>query len=107
MVIAIVAIKALGYAVSLGGGIRGEPIFPATFLGVGVGVLFTLVSSGAAVSPLATAMIRLPFTSALLALLLIGSAGIEVVPITILGAVVGAIVQQQFDELDKKDTRMN
>jgi glycopeptide antibiotics resistance protein len=52
-------------------------------------------------------MIRLPFTSALLALLLIGSAGIEVVPITILGAVVGAIVQQQFDELDKKDTQMN
>lgn len=115
VVIAIVAIKALGYAVSLGGGMRGGPIFPATFLGVGVGVLFALAFSGAAVSPLATAgiaatataMIRLPFTSAMLALLLIGGAGMEVAPFAILGAIVGFIVRQQFDAFNAKRTQVH
>lgn len=115
VVIAIVALKALGYAISLGGGMRGGPIFPATFLGVGVGVLFALIFSGADVSPLATAgiaatataMIRLPFTSAMLALLLIGGAGMEVAPFAIIGAVVGFIVRQQFDAFDAKRTQTN
>lgn len=105
VVVAIVLIKAIGYAISLGSGMRGGPIFPATFLGVGVGVLFALLFSGTAVSPMAaagiaataTAMIRLPFTSAMLALLLIGGAGMEVAPFAIIGAVVGFIVRQWLD----------
>ena len=112
VVIAIVVIKALGYSISLGGGMRGGPIFPATFLGVGVGVLFALIFPMTAVSPLAaagiaataTAMIRLPFTSAMLALLLIGGAGMEIAPFAIIGAVVGFIVRQQLDALDAKRT---
>lgn len=115
VVIAIVVIKALGYAISLGGGMRGGPIFPATFLGVGIGVLFALVFPVTAVSPLAaagiaataTAMIRLPFTSAMLALLLIGGAGMEIAPFAIIGAVVGFIVRQQLDALDAKPAPAN
>ena len=115
VVIAIVVIKALGYAISLGGGMRGGPIFPATFLGVGIGVLFALVFPVTAVSPLAaagiaataTAMIRLPFTSAMLALLLIGGAGMEIAPFAIIGAVVGFIVRQQLDALDAKRAPAN
>jgi len=107
VVIAILALKALAYAVSLGGGMRGGPIFPATFLGVGIGVLFAILFSGTPVSPLATAgiaatstaMIRLPFTSAMLALLLIGGAGMEVAPFAIIGAVVGFVVRQRVDRL--------
>ena len=109
VVVAIVGFKALGYAISLGGGMRGGPIFPATFLGVGVGVLFALIFSGTPVSPLAaagiaaaaTAIIRLPFTSAMLALLLIGGAGMDVAPFAIIGAVVGFAVRQQLDVLDR------
>jgi H+/Cl- antiporter ClcA len=112
IVVAIVAIKALGYAVSLGSGMRGGPIFPATFLGVGIGVLFALIFSGTAVAPLAaagiaataTAMIRLPFTSAMLALLLIGGAGMEVAPFAIIGAVVGFIVRQWLDSRISRTT---
>jgi len=112
VVVAIVAIKALGYAVSLGSGMRGGPIFPATFLGVGIGVLFALIFSGTAVAPLAaagiaataTAMIRLPFTSAMLALLLIGGAGMEVAPFAIIGAVVGFIVRQWLDSRISRTT---
>ena len=115
VVIAIVVIKALGYAISLGGGMRGGPIFPATFLGVGIGVLFALVFPVTAVSPLAaagiaataTAMIRLPFTSAMLALLLIGGAGMEIAPFAIIGAVVGFLVRQQLDALDAKPAPAN
>lgn len=110
VVIAIVALKAVGYAISLGGGMRGGPIFPATFLGVGVGVLFALVFTGVPVSPLATAgiaaaataMIRLPFTSAMLALLLIGGAGMEVAPFAIIGSVVGFAVRQRVDVYTEK-----
>jgi hypothetical protein len=92
--------------------LRGDPIFPATFLGLGVGVLFSLIFAGDLVSPLAaagiaataTAMIRLPFTSAMLALLLIGGAGMEIAPFAIIGAVVGFIVRQQLDALDDRST---
>lgn len=110
VVIAIVALKAVGYAISLGGGMRGGPIFPATFLGVGVGVLFALIFTGVPVSPLATAgiaaaataMIRLPFTSAMLALLLIGGAGMEVAPFAIIGSVLGFAVRQRVDAYTAK-----
>jgi hypothetical protein len=35
-VVVLVAAKALGYAVSLGAGFRGGPVFPAIFLGIGL-----------------------------------------------------------------------
>jgi len=70
-------------------------------------LVFAIVFSGTPVSPLATAgiaatstaMIRLPFTSAMLALLLIGGAGMEVAPFAIIGAVVGFVVRQRMDRL--------
>ena len=42
-VIVILIGKAIAYGVALGGGYRGGPIFPATFLGVGAGVLLALL----------------------------------------------------------------
>lgn len=113
IVIAILAIKGVAYAVSLGSGFRGGPIFPATFLGVGVGVLFALLFAGDSVSPLAaagiaataTVMTRLPFTSGMLAVLLIGGAGMEIAPFAIIGAVVGFVVRQRLDSLDQRRTR--
>ena len=112
IVIAIVALKGIGYAVSLGSGFRGGPIFPATFLGVGVGVLFALLFAGDSVSPLAaagiaataTVMTRLPFTSGMLAVLLIGGAGMEIAPFAIIGAVVGFTVRQSLDVMDRRRT---
>lgn len=112
IVIVIVAIKGVAYAVSLGGGLRGGPIFPATFLGLGVGVLFSLLFAGDSVSPLAaagiaataTVMTRLPFTSGMLALLLIGGAGLEIAPFAIIGAVVGFVVRQFLDSRERLDT---
>ena len=109
IVVAIIAIKGVAYAVSLGSGFRGGPIFPATFLGVGVGVLFSLLFAGDSVSPLAavgiaataTVMTRLPFTSGMLAVLLIGGAGMDIAPFAIIGAVVGFAVRQFLDSYDR------
>jgi len=78
-------------------------------------VLFALIFSGTPVSPLAaagiaaaaTAIIRLPFTSAMLALLLIGGAGMDVAPFAIIGAVVGFAVRQRLDAMDRSQDMSN
>ncbi len=107
-VLLIVVGKVLAYGLALGGGYRGGPIFPATFIGVGVGVLASLVFTDLSVSAMAaagiaataTVMLRLPFTSAMLGMLLIGSAGLAVAPLAIMGSVVGFGVRQALDRLD-------
>jgi H+/Cl- antiporter ClcA len=101
LVVVVLLVKLVAYAAALGGGFRGGPIFPATFLGVGVAVAGSLIFDGESVSALAAAgiaagaaaMIKLPATSALLGLLLISGAGAAIAPFAILGAVVGLIVR--------------
>lgn len=105
VVVVILAGKAIAYGVALGGGLRGGPIFPATFLGVGAGVLAALVVPSAEATPLvavgiaasAAAMTRLPATSGLLAMLLIGGAGAAIAPFAIIGAVVGLLMRLGLD----------
>lgn len=104
-VAAIVLLKAVAYSAALGAGFRGGPVFPATFLGVGIGVagallvpalaMPALVAAGIAAS--CAAIIRLPTTSALLAFLLVGGAGPSVTPLAIIGAIIGAILRRAFD----------
>jgi H+/Cl- antiporter ClcA len=105
-VIAIFVAKAIAYSFALGGGFRGGPIFPATFLGVAVGVLAILFFPETNLSPMAAAgiaaaaavMLRLPFTSAILALLLVSAGGAYVAPFAIIGAITGYLVRVQMDQ---------
>ncbi len=105
-VIVILVGKAIAYGVALGGGYRGGPIFPATFLGVGAGVLLALLMPDGSVSPLAAAgiaaavaaMLRLPATSALLAAALVADGGVTMAPFAIFGAVVGIVVRMLVDK---------
>jgi H+/Cl- antiporter ClcA len=109
-VIAIVIGKLIVYGLALGGGFRGGPVFPATFIGVGFGVLCSLVFPNLSVSAMAavgiaaaaTVMLRLPFTSGMLAMLLIGGAGPAIAPFAIIGAVVGFIVRETLDKVDSR-----
>jgi H+/Cl- antiporter ClcA len=109
-VIAIVIGKLIVYGIALGGGFRGGPVFPATFIGVGFGVLASLVftdlsvsaMSAVGISAAATVMLRLPFTSGMLAVLLVGAAGPAIAPFAIIGAVIGFIVRQALDGFDAK-----
>lgn len=104
-VVAIVVAKAAAYAAALGGGFRGGPVFPATFLGVGVGVAAALVVPALALPALVAAgiaaacaaVLKLPATSALLAFLLVGAAGVAVTPLAIIGAVIGAGLRAALD----------
>jgi len=104
-VVVIVIGKAIAYAVALGGGFRGGPIFPATFLGVAVGVLAVLIlptdsvsaMAAAGIGATAAAMLRLPATAALLGAVLIGGAGGAITPFAIIGAVIGYVIRVAAD----------
>jgi H+/Cl- antiporter ClcA len=94
IVVVLVVAKAVGYAVSLGCGFRGGPVFPAMFLGVGLaslGVVWFDVSPTFAIAVGAAAgmaaQTRLVVSSLLFAALLVGTAGTE----TISGAVLAVV----------------
>lgn len=102
----IIAIaKTVGYAVSLGGGFRGGMVFPSVYLGVVVATGSALLVPGSNLSALAAtgiaaavaAVLRLPFTAVLLALLLCAGAGLAVTTPAIVGAVVGVILRAAAD----------
>lgn len=104
-VIVILVGKAIAYAVALGGGFRGGPIFPATFLGVAVAVLATLILPSDSVSAMAAAgiaasaaaMLKLPATSALLGAVLVAGAGAAIAPFAIIGATIGFLIRMMVD----------
>jgi H+/Cl- antiporter ClcA len=94
IVLVVVAAKAAAYAVSLGCGFRGGPVFPAIFAGVG---LATLAGIALDLSPtLAVAVgagagmaagTGLLFSALVFSALLVGSAGLDTVPATVLAIV--------------------
>jgi len=105
-VLAIVVAKALAYGVSLGGGWRGGPIFPATYIGVAAAVMVGLVITSAPMSALivagmaagVAAMLKLPFTAGLLAVVIGAGAGLVVTPMAIIGAIVGVTLRMAYDK---------
>ena len=81
-------------------------ISSVSFLGVAVGVLAILFFPETNLSPMTAAgiaaaaavMLRLPFTSAILALLLVSAGGAYVAPFAIIGAIAGYLVRVQMDQ---------
>lgn len=96
----LVAAKGLAYALSLGSGFRGGPVFPALLIGVAIGVFAADTLPGLEVTPaVATgiaastaAALRVPFTAVLFATLLTGSSAADIAPIAVLAAAVGWLV---------------
>jgi H+/Cl- antiporter ClcA len=96
----LVLAKGAAYALSLGAGFRGGPVFPAITLGAALGVASAVVLPGLASAPAlaagiaaaTAAVIRVPFTGVLLVTLLFGSSAAEIAPIAVLAAAVGWIV---------------
>nr|WP_318841310.1 chloride channel protein [Streptomyces sp. SS1-1] len=91
--IAVLLCKGAAYAVCLGS-LRGGPIFPALFLGAAAGVLLSPLPGLGVVPGLAAGMaaaggaaLRLPVSSAVLVVLLMG--GAEMTPVVLLAAVAG------------------
>jgi H+/Cl- antiporter ClcA len=103
--LALVAAKALAYALSLSS-FRGGPVFPAMFLGAAAGVaashlpglpLVPAVAMG--IGAMCTTMLTLPLTSTLLATLLLGIDGTNVMPVVILAVAVAHVVTARLTPL--------
>jgi H+/Cl- antiporter ClcA len=99
VLVTLLVAKALGYAICLGCGFRGGPVFPAIFLGVGLGALAVVwfdvsptlaVAVGAAAGMASTT--RLLFSSLLIAALLTGREGLDAMPAAVLAACAAWVV---------------
>ena len=100
VLILLVVTKGLAYALSLGAGFRGGPVFPAIALGVAAAMaaadvlpgLHTTPAVAAGIAAGTTAVLRVPFTAVLLVSLLMGPSAFDVAPIAVLAAAVGWLV---------------
>lgn len=104
IVLVLLAAKALGYAICLGCGFRGGPVFPAIFLGIALATLAVIaydmsptaaVAIGAAAGTAAAT--RLLFSSLVLAALLVGLAGLDAVPAAVFAAVAAWLTRAVLD----------
>ena len=102
----IIVAKLIAYGGALGAGFRGGPIFPAVFLGVGVAVAGTLIFPSASLTALVVAAVaaavaaalRVPFTAAVLALMLATTAGAgHASAVAIFGATIGFLLRVALD----------
>jgi H+/Cl- antiporter ClcA len=104
IVLILLVAKAIGYAVSLGCGFRGGPVFPGIFLGIALAVFAvvwfdvspTLAVAVGAAGGMAAAT-RLLITSSLFAGLLVGSTGLDAVPAAVLAAAASWLTMQLLD----------
>jgi H+/Cl- antiporter ClcA len=102
--IVLLMAKSVAYAFSLSG-FRGGPVFPALFIGAALGtaashlpglILVPAVAMG--IGAMSTVMLRLPFTSTLLAVLLFTSDGLSVTPLVIVAVVVAYVVSARLPQ---------
>ena len=104
IVLVLLVAKAIAYAVSLGCGFRGGPVFPAIFLGIALATFPVLwfgtsptlaVAIGSAAGM--AAMTRLLIAPALFASLLVGSAGLDAVPAAVIAAAAAWLATAALD----------
>ena len=105
------ACKGLAYSLSLAA-FRGGPVFPSLFLGAAGGLalahlpgLPAVAAVGMGMGAMMTAMLRLPMTSALLAVVLLFSDGTKITPLVIVAVVVSFIASAHLDRLGDKGRR--
>ena len=104
IVLILLVAKALGYAVSLGCGFRGGPVFPAIFLGVALSSVAEIVFNTSPTLAVAVgtaagmaAMTRLLFAPLLFAVLLVGPNGLNAMPAAVLASAAAWIVMAKID----------
>jgi H+/Cl- antiporter ClcA len=110
IVLILLAAKAVGYAVCLGCGFRGGPVFPPIFIGIALadlthvwfGVSPTLAVAVGAAAGMAS-VTRLLITPALFASLLVGTAGVDAVPAAVLAACAAWLTIHTLDSRARAD----
>jgi H+/Cl- antiporter ClcA len=110
VLLAVVLVKGLAYALSLGAGFRGGPVFPAIAIGTALAVagadllpgFETTPALAAGVAAATAVVLQAPFTGALLASLLMGPSAADVAPVAVIAAAVGALVAVAIPEPEAK-----
>jgi H+/Cl- antiporter ClcA len=99
----LLVFKGAAYGLCLGS-FRGGPTFPAVFLGAAIGVLVgplpglgTTAAVAIAMTAATTAVLRLPVTSIVLVVLLLGPEGTSQLPIILLAAAVAMVTAVALD----------
>jgi len=104
IILILLLAKAIGYAICLGCGFRGGPIFPAIFLGIAFGTFAVVwfdvsptlaVAVGTAAGTAAGT--RLLLTSIVFSTLLVGSAGLDATPAAVLAAVAAWVMMAAIE----------
>jgi H+/Cl- antiporter ClcA len=98
----LVVCKGLAYALSLSC-FRGGPVFPSMFIGAAAGIaashlpgLSVVPAVAMGIGAMCTAMLTLPLTSTLLASLLLGTDGLNVMPLVIVAVVVSYVTSARL-----------
>ena len=104
VLLVLLAAKGLAYAISLGAGFRGGPIFPAVFIGVALAALGVTVAGMSPTLAIAVgasagmaAQTRLLISPLLFAALLVGPSGADAMPAAVLAAVSAWILVGRLD----------
>jgi H+/Cl- antiporter ClcA len=102
----LVACKGVAYALSLSS-FRGGPVFPAMFIGAAAGIaashlpgLEVIPAAAMGIGAMCTVMLSLPLTATMLATLLLGSDGLQVMPVVIVADVVAYVVTARLTPAD-------
>jgi H+/Cl- antiporter ClcA len=97
VLVVLIVCKAITYVLSLSA-FRGGPVFPALFIGGALGIaagglpgLDLAAAIGIGIGAMSAAMLRLPLTSTLLAVLLMGADGVAVTPQIVVAVVVAFV----------------
>jgi H+/Cl- antiporter ClcA len=98
VMIMLIVCKALAYGLSLSA-FRGGPVFPSMFLGAAIGIAASglpgmnlAAAIGMGIGAMCAAMLRLPLTSTLLAVTLMGVDGVAVTPQVVVAVAVAFVV---------------
>ena len=94
----LILCKALAYGLSLSA-FRGGPVFPSMFVGAALGVAASALPGmnlaagiGMGIGAMCAAMLRLPLTATLLAVVLMGTDGVLVTPQVVVAVVVAFVI---------------
>jgi H+/Cl- antiporter ClcA len=105
VILVLVVAKSLAYALCLGAGFRGGPVFPAIFIGVAVAMLLVEVAGMSPTVALAigtacgvTAFTRLIFTALVFAGLMVGPAGGAAISAAVLAAASAWVMAAVLDK---------